>query len=107
MASAVEIKVLGVVMTSSPAFPHAQPEQCQMQSAGPGIDRHAVFHLAVGGEFPLELLNFLAQDKGSLAASTVERRQNLLAQRGVLGFQISIGNDHGYPLRRGARIHRF
>ena len=75
------------------ARPDAGCQQCEMQSAGAGIQRHAVLRLAVCGKLLFKLRDLLAEDERRVLANPIERRKDFLAQASILCFQVKVRNS--------------
>src|SRR5580704_7145871 len=66
-----------------------------MQSAGAGIERHAMLHFAELRKLMFEALDFFAKDEAGIAAHAIKRRQYFIAQRSIFSFEIEIRNHGG------------
>jgi hypothetical protein len=76
---------------------HPQGAQRELQRVAAVRHAHAVRGAAVAGEGRLEVRDGGAEDVGGVVEHPAHGRQDVVAQRGVLGFQVEERNGHGGP----------
>ena len=93
MASAVAIKVLGTVITSSPG-PIAKRQKRQPECFGTTADANGIFALAEFGEIFFEFLDKTASGKGGGVDDLLDGFVYFVFDGVVLGFEIEKGDFH-------------
>ena len=87
MASAVAMKVLGTVITSSPG-PTPQAQQCQPNRFGSATQTNGVVAFAKGGECLLKIRDCRAAGENATIDHFGDRSFKMAPQRSVMGFKI-------------------
>ncbi len=75
-------------------FADSRRQQSEVKGRGAGVDTDAMVALRVGGEAPLEILDVLAQDEGSLVDHLGDGSVDVGADGRILRSEIDEGDSH-------------